>query len=210
MVDKIEGLQTKRFPSEYRRFLANERRLLIRFIKPYSSVLDAGCGTARALKVIPRRIRYVGIDVDSSVLRQARKAARDRNARILRLDAEKISHRFKTDSFDATISLFSTVGCLKNPLRVLRQLRRVTKAKVFLTVMAKGTWRFRKKYYASFSAHFRLDPQTETVFSSLWGISRAYNKTELRKLCQAAGFKVKNIGTVEPVGLYAILEKRVG
>lgn len=91
-------------------------------------VLDAGCGTGRALPPLRAAVGVsgvvVGADVTPAMLEAAVRAGRDRAGRLLLADVGALP--FRTQSFDAVFAA-GLVAHLPRPAKNLRELRRVVR-----------------------------------------------------------------------------------
>ncbi len=91
-------------------------------------VLDAGCGTGRALPPLRAAVGVsgvvVGADVTPAMLEAAVRADRDREGRLLLADVGALP--FRTESFDAVFAA-GLVAHLPRPAENLRELRRVVR-----------------------------------------------------------------------------------
>ncbi|EYT78901.1 SAM-dependent methlyltransferase, partial [Streptomyces sp. Tu 6176] len=91
-------------------------------------VLDAGCGTGRALPPLRAAVGVsgvvVGADVTPAMLEAAVRAGRDREGRLLLADVGALP--FRTESFDAVFAA-GLVAHLPRPAENLRELRRVVR-----------------------------------------------------------------------------------
>ncbi|MGV9262872.1 class I SAM-dependent methyltransferase, partial [Streptomyces sp. NPDC003703] len=91
-------------------------------------VLDAGCGTGRALPPLRAAVGVsgvvVGADATPAMLEAAVRAGRDREGRLLLADVGALP--FRTDSFDAVFAA-GLVAHLPRPAENLRELRRVVR-----------------------------------------------------------------------------------
>ncbi|MFC4327862.1 class I SAM-dependent methyltransferase [Streptomyces andamanensis] len=92
-------------------------------------VLDAGCGTGRALPPLRAAVGVsgvvVGADVTPAMLEAAVRAGRDREGRLLLADVGALP--FRTESFDAVFAA-GLVAHLPRPAENLRELRRVVRS----------------------------------------------------------------------------------
>ncbi|MFI1165768.1 class I SAM-dependent methyltransferase [Streptomyces sp. NPDC020801] len=91
-------------------------------------VLDAGCGTGRALPPLRAAVGpsgvVVGADLTPAMLQAAVRAGRDRDGRLLLADVSALPLR--SESFDAVFAA-GLVAHLRHPAENLRELRRVVR-----------------------------------------------------------------------------------
>ncbi|MFI1471251.1 class I SAM-dependent methyltransferase [Streptomyces wuyuanensis] len=97
-------------------------------LRPGEAVLDAGCGTGRALPLLRRAVgpagTVVGVDLTLEMLQAAAHAGRDRDATLLQADASRLPLR--TASMDAVFAS-GLIAHLPNPADDLRELARVVR-----------------------------------------------------------------------------------
>ncbi|MEU4797609.1 class I SAM-dependent methyltransferase [Streptomyces sp. NPDC023327] len=95
-------------------------------LRPGARVLDAGCGTGRALPPLREAVGPTGVvlgaDLTPAMLEAARRAGRDRAGQLLLADVEHLPLR--TGSFDAVFGA-GLISHLPRPAEDLRELRRV-------------------------------------------------------------------------------------
>ncbi|MDI9883736.1 class I SAM-dependent methyltransferase [Streptomyces sp. HNM0645] len=114
-----------RFPDDVPAFVAGVAAL---DLAPGDAVLDAGCGTGRALPVLREAVgpagTVVGADLTLEMLKAAVGAGRDRDAALLQADAARLPLR--TASIDAVFAS-GLVAHLPNPAGDLCELARVVR-----------------------------------------------------------------------------------
>ncbi|GGV29812.1 methyltransferase [Streptomyces longisporoflavus] len=98
-------------------------------LPPGGSVLDAGCGTGRALpalrEAVGARGTVLGIDLTPAMLEAATRAGRDRAGRLLLGDVARLPLR--DGSLDAVFGA-GLISHLPDPPENLRELRRVVRS----------------------------------------------------------------------------------
>ncbi|MFE0037238.1 class I SAM-dependent methyltransferase [Streptomyces sp. NPDC059015] len=114
-----------RFPDDGPAFVVGVAAL---DLAPGDAVLDAGCGTGRALPVLREAVgpagTVVGADLTFQMLQAAVGAGRDRDAALVQADAARLPLR--TASIDAVFAS-GLVAHLPNPADDLRELARVVR-----------------------------------------------------------------------------------
>ncbi|MFF0183366.1 class I SAM-dependent methyltransferase [Streptomyces sp. NPDC005244] len=97
-------------------------------LRPGDRVLDAGCGTGRALPPLRAAVGGVGVvvgaDLTAAMLEAAVRAGRDRDGRLLLADVAALPLR--SESLDAVFAA-GLVAHLPNPAENLRELARVVR-----------------------------------------------------------------------------------
>ncbi|MFH8290390.1 class I SAM-dependent methyltransferase [Streptomyces sp. NPDC018059] len=114
-----------RFPDDgpaYRAAVAELR------LRPGSRVLDAGCGTGRALPALRDAVGTSGVvlgaDLTPAMLEAAREAGRDRDGQLLLADVARLP--LLAESLDAVFGA-GLIAHLPDPAENLRELRRVVR-----------------------------------------------------------------------------------
>ncbi|MFI2618118.1 class I SAM-dependent methyltransferase [Streptomyces sp. NPDC018584] len=114
-----------RFPDDgpaYRAAVAELR------LRPGSRVLDAGCGTGRALPALRDAVGASGVvlgaDLTPAMLEAAREAGRDRDGQLLLADVARLP--LLAESLDAVFGA-GLIAHLPDPAENLRELRRVVR-----------------------------------------------------------------------------------
>ncbi|MFD6490582.1 class I SAM-dependent methyltransferase [Streptomyces sp. NPDC059944] len=97
-------------------------------LRPRDRVLDAGCGTGRALPALRAAVGGLGVvigaDLTPAMLEAAVRAGRDRDGRLLLADVAALPLR--SESLDAVFAA-GLVAHLPNPAENLRELARVVR-----------------------------------------------------------------------------------
>ncbi|WP_030776937.1 class I SAM-dependent methyltransferase [Streptomyces sp. NRRL S-920] len=97
-------------------------------LRPGSRVLDAGCGTGRALPALRSAVGpsgvVLGADLTPAMLEAARQAGRDRDGQLLRADVAQLP--LLSGSLDAVFGA-GLISHLPDPADNLRELRRVVR-----------------------------------------------------------------------------------
>jgi len=105
------------------RLLAVERMR----IAPGDRVLEVGVGTGINAALYPRSCHVTGIDFSSSMLEKARgRVSRKGLAHVRLLEMDAAALTFADESFDIVYAPY-LVNCVSDPLKVVREMRRVCK-----------------------------------------------------------------------------------
>ncbi|HLD57059.1 MAG TPA: methyltransferase domain-containing protein [archaeon] len=193
---RVRALTLKRFPKDYQKYVIDERAMVLKLASRNKSVLHVGCGNGDEIHQMAVKFPiYLGLDIDQKLLNLAKKyISVYPNVSLTHGDAKHANQIFKPKSFDLTVCMFNTIGVTKEPEKVLRALRFVTKREIFFSVMAKGTLPRRRKYYESIKAKFKVDECAEKVYG-VWGEARAYSPEELVAMTKKCGWTLKKIGS---------------
>jgi ubiquinone/menaquinone biosynthesis C-methylase UbiE len=107
-----------------------ERELGILSLKPGMRVLDAGCGTGAVARKIASRVfpaETFGIDIDSSFIDKAKKAALDKGIRNIRFELGNIDNLTYDDGFFDLSYCRLVLMHVKSPVKTVAELKRVTR-----------------------------------------------------------------------------------
>jgi SAM-dependent methyltransferase len=103
-------------PKEIRNYLNDENRLLLKYVLPYTSLVDFGCGYGRHLELLHNRLsRGLGKEA----------LERYNNLELKLADARKSV--LNNDSFDYAICMNNTLGNIEEKDSVIAEMRRVIK-----------------------------------------------------------------------------------
>ncbi len=206
---KKDQIEPEKYPKIYQNYLEKEEKLAKDFLSGANSVLDVGCEPARLLPKIVNLVNsYFGLEINNEYFKIAKKRAeRFRNARIIKLNAENISKKFKRNQFDKIICTWNTVGCLRNDKKIIKEIYKVTKSEVFFTVLLKGSLKERMDYYNKLKIKHTVDKENEIIKSRQWGVVKAYSNKDIEKLIEGTGFNIEKIKPINSVGLAIYLTK---
>lgn len=206
----LSALELKKFPNEHQKYIRQEAGLVKKYV--YGNVLDVGMGTGRIVPHIAEQYTsYLGIDKDPQVVADATKKMRKYpKAKFKVLDANSLDSYFPKDKFDVALCLWNTLHLIGNEAKSLRKIGLVTKGLIVVTLVAKNAQSFkaRKGYYAKFGIPCKTDEKTQTIYSKVWGKSKAYTVADLKKLASDSGLVLKEHGAVGHLGIYGIYAKR--
>jgi ubiquinone/menaquinone biosynthesis C-methylase UbiE len=118
----------------------NHRKILADYIKPSDSILDAGCGYGRLLTLLPEswQGKYLGVDLSSDFVKQAKELHPDRLFAVCNMTDTKLDRL----SFDWAICISIRQMILSNRgeedwQAISRELHRVAKRVLILEYDAK-------------------------------------------------------------------------
>ncbi len=178
----------------WNKFVKNSHPLLkewykkeLEFLKNFvfGDVLDIGCGTGRALKVLAKRCnRVVGIDREQIMADASKKATRHlKNVEIYKQNAKKL--KFPDDSFDFIICMANTFGNLgRNKVPALREMKRVCKnsGQIIISVYNEKALKPRLESYKKDNLTHVKVTKTGTVYSKEGLFSEQFTKNKLKKI----------------------------
>jgi SAM-dependent methyltransferase len=202
---EFKGLIPKYYPEDYRNFAEEEVELLKSKLQGANKVLEAGVGIGRLIPPLaPLVKKFVGIDNAKFMVDKATDVAKDySNAEILKGNLEDVSEDYTEDYFDYSLCMWNLLGNIKDPLTLLKDLKKVTKKSIFATVFYKGTLEKRINFYKSVDVNIvKIDKENETFFSE-GHFSKAFNEKDIRNLASEAGLIVKEIRIFSGVILWA-------
>lgn len=163
--------------AEFRREDRLVARALRKLVPDGSNVLDVGCGTGKAIELLPDSVDYVGLDISERMLAVARRAFPDRA--FVHGDARSVP--FQDETFDVVVSTF---GALSHVLEIEDALAEITRVlrpggRTFLMVYGldrQATPRRRRSEVVAYSPRGAAIPSAFTVDA------RLYSAADFRKL----------------------------
>ncbi|MCP4593646.1 MAG: class I SAM-dependent methyltransferase [bacterium] len=179
-------------------------------LQPEASVLDLACGYGRtAVPLAQRGYRVTGLDLSKVLLAQARRAAKEAAVKITwhRGNMQDIPW---VETFDASVSIFSSFGYFADEAKNLRVLEGVARALKpggrFLIDVMNRDWRVRQElnrhWFEVGDLTVLADPWFDPVagrsgetwrwqegseWQSLEFDTRLYTATELERMIESAG-----------------------
>ncbi len=179
-------------------------------LRPGMRVLDVGCGTGRhsvALAILGCDV--TGIDLSEGMLSEARKSAVEAGVTVSWLQADAADFSL-AQSFDAAICLcegaFGLLGtreeAITQPRAILRNISRALKPGAGFVLTALNALRMIREHQPEAVASGAFDPLTLTECSELAPTEgtpalptceRGFVPTEIRMLCEDAGFRVEHV-----------------
>ncbi len=194
------NLIAKEFSNTRQRPWPEIKFLFDKYLSPEDKVLDIGCGNGRFFPFF--KGGYVGIDNSEKLIGLAREKFPDADFR----EANALNLPFDDESFDRVYSIAVLHHIPSKQLRIkfLKQAKRVLKAdgKLILVV-----WKFRDRKELANLVKFtilkllnliKLDYRDvlEPFFGKALRYYHCFTKKELKRLAEAAGFVIQEIGVV--------------
>ncbi len=130
---KVAQNYDKWYETDFGRYTSSlEERLMVKLIGEvhHQKILDIGCGTGNHLKLF-QTLGSDPIGVDTSVFMLQRAKGKG-NFKLILAKGEQLP--IKDSAFDITI-LITTLGFCEDPVKVLQEVRRVTREKIFIGVL---------------------------------------------------------------------------
>lgn len=205
---EFKALTPKYYPIKYKKYIAEETKLLKKHLKGANAVLEAGVGIGRLIPILSPLVKdFVGIDNANLMLIQSREVAKKiSNVKIIKADLEQISTLFPKKYFDYSLCVWNTLGNVKSEAKVLRQLGKITSKSILITVYKKGTLPDRINWYKTVGVTIKRIDRTNEIFYSESGLrSKSYSLEEVKRLARQVGLKVKQARVLNNVILWAEL-----
>lgn len=209
--EEFKALLPKYYPLQYQKYIQEETKLLKRRLKRAHKILEAGVGIGRLIpKLAPVVTDFIGVDNADLMLEKSREAAQKfPNVKIIRGDLEKISMLFPLHYFDFSLCVWNTLGNVKDEVKVLQELRKVTSKKIFITVYKKGTLAQRKKWYQRVGVNiFKIDEKKEIFYSKSGLKSKSYSLKDIKKIADKANLYVTDSKILAGVMLWVELSRK--
>jgi len=212
-MERIIGMAFDKYPQEYKDYVKEEGRIINEILSNEKGIklLDVGCGSNMHISNIVKLPKeYVGIDLDDSLLYDAKdKIKESKTVRVLKLDVHKLSENFKKNNFDVSIALWNALGCMGDEIHWLNEVAKVTKNKIILSLIEKGHIEIREKYYNDLnSTYLIMNDGKETIFSPIWGYSRAFSKEDIEYYAKQCNLNIEKFLQLGKIGFLAILNKK--
>jgi len=192
---KFKALMPEYYPAKYKKYVQEEADLLYSSLRNTGRVLDAGVGIGRLIPLLAPVVQeFVGVDNADLMLKDAKSVARRyENVEIVKGDLEKLSSLFLYGYFNDSLCLWNTLGNVKDEVVVLKELKKVTSGRIFVTVYLKGTLSDRKEWYKAVDIKVKKIDSLNEIFYTESGLkSKSYSLDEMKELGMKAGLSVKN------------------
>lgn len=207
--EEFKALIPKYYPKKYKDYIKEETNLLKRRVKGAKRILEAGVGIGRLIsELAPLVEEFIGIDNANLMIKKSKEIAKNfANVKIIKYDLERLSKLFRKNYFDYSLCIWNTLGNIKNEVRVLKELRRITKKEIIITVYKKGTLKDRINWYETVGIKIKkIDNKNEIFYSESGLKSKSYNLEDIKRISKKAGLKIKNYKILGNVILWVELK----
>lgn len=193
--EEFKALIPKYYPEKYKRYIQEETQLLKIKIGNLDRVLEAGVGIGRLIpELAPLTKEFIGIDNADLMLKKSREVAKNfPNVKIINGNLEELGETFPEKFFDSSLCVWNTLGNVKDEISVLKELAKVTKKSIFVTVYLKGTLKERLNWYKTVGVKIsKIDKKEETFYSESGLKSKSYSLEDIERLARLSNLKVKS------------------
>lgn len=208
--NKFKALIPKYYPLEYKNYVEEEKKLIINKVKGSNKILEAGVGIGRIIPFIAPKVKlFVGIDNANLMLEESKQISKKyKNVEIKKIDIEKLDKNYLKDYFDYSLCIWNTLGNVKDEVKVLTQLSKVTSKEIIITVYKKGTIEKRINWYNTVGIEIKKINKKDEIFYTKSGLkSKSYNLDDIKKIAKQANLKIKTHKILSNVILYIELSK---
>lgn len=207
---RFKALMPAYYPQQYQQYIRQETALLKRRLKRASRVLEAGVGIGRLIpELAPLVGELVGIDSAALMLKRSRIAAKSfANVVIKKCSIEHLSQRFPGQHFEYSLCIWNTLGNVRDEVKALKALARVTSKSIFVTVYRKGTLKQRTLWYKAVDIPLqKIDAKKEIFYTASGLVSRSYGLQDLQRIAAKAGLRIKEAKVLAGVMLWVEMKK---
>ncbi len=208
--EEFRPLIPKYYTLKYKNYIKEETNLLKKKLIGTNRVLEAGVGIGRLIpEIAPIVKEFVGIDNSGFMIKKSKETgSRFSNVSIIKGNLEDVSSKFPPKYFDFSLLLWNTLGNVKDEVLVLKEVSKVTKESIIITVHQKGKVEERKKWYKAVGIKIlKIDEKNETFYFEGEVKSKSYSLEEIRKLAKRSNLQVKDSRVLGDVVLFVELSK---
>jgi ubiquinone/menaquinone biosynthesis C-methylase UbiE len=191
---EFKALMPKYYPPKYKKYIEEETELLMLKLKGANRILEAGVGIGRLIpKIAPIVKEFVGIDNADLMLKKSQEVANKfSNVKIIKGELENLSKLFPKKHFDFSLCVWNTMGNVIDEVQVLKEIAKVTKKSIFITVYHKGTLEDRKNWYKTVGVKIsKVDEKNEIFYSESGLKSKSYGLENIEEIAKASNLQVK-------------------
>ncbi|HLC52139.1 MAG TPA: methyltransferase domain-containing protein [Candidatus Nanoarchaeia archaeon] len=200
----------KYYTLEYKNYIKEESRLLINKLKGPYRILEAGVGIGRMIpKIAPIVKEFFGVDNSEFMVKTSKEVgSKFTNVKIVKGDLEHLAELFPSKFFDFSLLLWNTLGNVKDEVVVLKELSKMTKKSIIITVHLKGKMENRKRWYQKVGINIiKIDPKKEIFYFDGNIRSKSYSLDSIKKLAKKSHLHLKDSKVIEDVVLWVELSK---
>ena len=205
---EFKALMPQYYPPKYKRYIKEEAELLKKKVIGAHRILEAGVGIGRLIPILAPNVKeFVGIDNADLMLKKSSEIARKfDNVKIIERDLGNISALFPPKYFDYSLCVWNTLGNVKDEVKVLQELAKVTKKSIFITVYHKGTLEERDGWYKKVGVKIsKVDKEKEIFYSESGLKSKSYNIKDIGKIAKGAHLQIRDFRILGGVILWVEL-----
>ena len=191
----FKALIPKYYPAKYKKYIKEETQALERRLKGTNRVLEAGVGIGRLISVLaPIVEEFVGVDNANLMLKESKKVAtKFSNVRIVKGRLENLSKLFSKNYFNYSLCIWNTLGNVKDEVKVLKEIAKVTEQSIIVTVYHKGTLKDRKEWYRKVGVEIsKIDEENEIFYSKSGLKSKSYSLEDMKEIAECANLRIVN------------------
>lgn len=178
--------------SNTRSFLWPELADFLPYIRSSSHIIDIGCGNGRLIELIrEKQCTYLGIDQAEDLLTEAKRKWPTFSFE----PADMSTYHYGRERFDSAFFIASIhhLASFEEQLKVLKRVYTAIKSNGYVFITVWNLWQKKYKLYIQTEPyHHSYIPYTQGD-NKQFRFYYAFTKTELKQLCQAAGFKIIDI-----------------
>ncbi|MGV8163126.1 MAG: class I SAM-dependent methyltransferase [Candidatus Nanoarchaeia archaeon] len=192
---EFKALIPKYYPPKYKKYIEEETHLLKLKLNKANKILEAGVGIGRLIpEIAPIVTEFVGIDNANLMLKKSKEESKQySNVKIIKADLESLSKLYPSNYFDYSLCVWNTLGNVTDEVQILREIARVTKKSIIITVYHKGTLEDRKNWYKTIGIKIlKIDEKNEIFYAESGLKSKSYSLKDIQKIAKASNLQIKD------------------
>ncbi|MEK6898475.1 MAG: methyltransferase domain-containing protein [Nanoarchaeota archaeon] len=186
-------------PESYQKWFIEEKRYLLKNIKPKSKVLEVGCGDGRSIHdIIGLTQDIVGIDYDETAVEHAKEKLKNYpSVKIMLADGRNLP--FEDNVFDYVICMTTFANFGEDKFKALNEMKRVLKSKdkIIISVFSEDALPERIKVYEKIMGEkgFEVKENGKVIFRYFGqdNVSEQFSDKQLISIFKKAGLRVEDI-----------------
>lgn len=199
LAKKYEKLDAKNYKNKNSSYRIVSKDILKRTKLKKGKILDLGCGYGGLIGVLNEflpNMDYKGIDASQWIIEFGKKLhKKNSNITLIKCNAEKLP--FKKNTFDIILCR-DVIHHLKNPIKVLKEMQRVTKKEGLIYIVDLRRDISKKNIYKGLWEFFNEFPTI--AINYLYSIRASYTIKEIKKLLKKS--KILNYKILKGKGFY--------